>query len=94
MRIRVMSGTSSLHHVAGDEAAALGQDEQLLHAAAEELLLPQASSESGQELDGQVCTRPRRMVAVAAIAPVSCARTAHQAVRSLLIEPCKAVRYL
>ena len=46
-----------LYPVAGDDAAALGEDEQLLHAAAEELLLPQASSESEQELERQVCTR-------------------------------------
>jgi len=71
----VIAWTSSLHYMAGDEAAALGEDEQLLHAAAEELLLPQASYESEPELDGQVLTRPHQMVAVLILTNASCTRT-------------------
>ena len=43
----------------GEGAAEVGgADEQLLHAAAEELMQRQASSESDEALDGQVCAFP------------------------------------
>ena len=55
--------------------------------------MPQASFESEQELDGQVRSRPQQFVTGAILAPTSCARTPHLAFASLLIKPCKAVRY-